>query len=126
MYLFEKNTGKKIKKISVIFFIGAIIYCLIYRYQGIYTIAEVGHLIQQGYTATPISMYVQSLILGLIPRAAFVLLAFPLYGFGKIVEAHEPSLTTPDRVTLSESFSDIEYKENDLDYENTEDNEEYI
>jgi len=89
MNFFEKNTGKKIKNISVIFFICMLICCLIYLYQGVYAIAEVGHLIQQGFSGTSIGIYVQSLLLGIIPRIAFMLLAFPLYGFGKIVEASE-------------------------------------
>ncbi len=86
MTLFEKNTGKKIKTIALIFFIGSLIYCLIYLYQGLYAIAEVGHLIQQGFVGQPISYYVGPLVLGIIPRIAFVLLSFLIYGFGKMVE----------------------------------------
>lgn len=86
MSFFEKNTGKKIKTLSIAFFVLMLLYFIIFAYQGLRTIMEINMLTEQGYTVTDANLYIDSIIMGLIPRLAVVLAAFPIYGFGKMVE----------------------------------------
>lgn len=108
MKLFEQNTGKKIKTVAIIYFVAMIVYTLIYLYQGISTIAEVNELLSAGFTGVSVGAYYQALILGLIPRAMVILAAFPIYGFGKLVEKNE---TATEPVSAENEKAPEEVKE---------------
>ncbi len=92
MKLFEENLSKKIKAIAIILFVIAIAFALIYIYQCVISVFNIYALEQDGFTISLSTTYFLPILSGLASRIVLILLPFPIYGLGKLLEYYEQKI----------------------------------